>query len=310
MIQPHRTSSNLPELHHYRDRKVCRVLSHEFGVVRPYRTFSVYIVTGETRSAGWLCTSLWWFKHIEPYRTFSNHIITEIARCVEFCHMSFRGGSTVPNLLYLHRYRCNKVCRVLCTCWGYIEYPRTFSNHIITKIARYVEFCHMSSGWFDCTEPSLSTSFTGQTRCAGCLCTCSGWFKHIEPRRIFSNHIITEIARCVEVCHMSSGWFDFTEPSLSTSFTGETRCAGCLCSCSGWLKYIKPTRTFSNHIITEIAKCVEFCHKSSGWFDFTEPYLSTSLQGKQGVQGAYALVRGGSSTSNLVESFQTTSLRR
>ena len=36
---------------------------------------------------------------------------------------------------------------------------------------------------------------------------------------------------------------------------------------------------------------------SSGWFDCTEPSLSTSLQGKQGVQGANALVRGGSSTS-------------
>ena len=34
---------------------------------------------------------------------------------------------------------------------------------------------------------------------------------------------------------------------------------------------------------------------SSGWFDCTEPSLTTSLQGKQGVQGAYALVRGGSS---------------
>ena len=31
---------------------------------------------------------------------------------------------------------------------------------------------------------------------------------------------------------------------------------------------------------------------SSGWFDHAEPSLSTSLQGKQGVQGAYALVRG------------------
>ena len=48
----------------------------------------------------------------------------------------------------------------------------------------------------------------GETRCAGCLCTCSGWFKHIEPRRTFPNHIITEIANCVEFCHMSSGWFD------------------------------------------------------------------------------------------------------
>ena len=78
---------------------MCRVLSHEFGVVR---LFSIYIVTGETRYAGCLYTSAGWFKHIEPRRTFSNHISTEIARCVEFCHMS--------------------------------------------------------SGWFDCTEPSLSTS--------------------------------------------------------------------------------------------------------------------------------------------------------
>ena len=47
---------------------------------------------------------------------------------------------------------------------------------------------------------------------------------------------------------------------------------------------------------------------SSGWFDHTEPSLSTSLQGKQGVQGAYALVRGGSSTSNLIESSRNTKL--
>ena len=30
---------------------------------------------------------------------------------------------------------------------------------------------------------------------------------------------------------------------------------------------------------------------SSGWFDCTEPSLTTSLEGKQSVQGAYALVR-------------------
>ena len=48
----------------------------------------------------------------------------------------------------------------------------------------------------------------------------------------------------------------------------------------------------------EIARCVEVYHMSSGWFDCTEPSLCTSLQGKQGVQGAYALVQGGSSTSN------------
>ena len=40
---------------------------------------------------------------------------------------------------------------------------------------------------------------------------------------------------------------------------------------------------------------------SSGWFDCTEPSLTTSLEGKQSVQGAYALVRGSSSASNLLE---------
>ena len=84
----HQTSSNLLEPHHHRDSKVCRVLPHEFGVVRLYRTFSNNIFPGETRCAGCLCTSLGWFKRIEPPRTFSNHIIAEIARCVEFFYMS------------------------------------------------------------------------------------------------------------------------------------------------------------------------------------------------------------------------------
>ena len=44
---------------------------------------------------------------------------------------------------------------------------------------------------------------------------------------------------------------------------------------------------------------------SSGWFDRTETFLSTSLKGKQGVQGAYALVQGGSNTSNLIEGERT-----
>ena len=91
---------------------------------------------------GAICTGSGRFKHIEPHRTLSNNIIAEIARCVEFCHMS-SGGSTV---LYLHRFR-------------------------------YAE----------------------------CLYTSAGWFQHIEPHRTFSNHIITQIARCVEFCHMSSG---------------------------------------------------------------------------------------------------------
>ena len=38
---------------------------------------------------------------------------------------------------------------------------RTDSNHNSTEIARCVEVCLMSSGWFDCTELSLSTVLQG-----------------------------------------------------------------------------------------------------------------------------------------------------
>ena len=166
VVQAHRTSSNLPEPHHYRDSKVCRVLSHEFGVVLPYQTVSLWC-------EGCLCTSSGCFKHIEPRRTFPNHIITEIAKCVEFCHMSSGWfDCTEP-----HYYRDSKVCRVLSHEFGVVRLHRTFSIYIVT----------------------------GEARCAGCLCTSSGCFKHIEPRRTFPNHIITEIEKCVEFCHMSLG---------------------------------------------------------------------------------------------------------
>ena len=154
MVQATRTSSN-------------------HGVVRLYRTFSIYIVAGETRCAGCLCTSSGWFKHIEPPRTFSNHIITEIARCVEFCHMS--SGWTEPSL--------------------------STSLQGKQSVQGAYALVRGGSSTSNLVEPSRTTSLlyrtfsihivTGETRCAGCLCTSSGWFKHIEP---FSNHIITEIA--------------------------------------------------------------------------------------------------------------------
>ena len=74
----------------------------------------------------------------------------------------------------------------------------------------------MSSGWFDCTEPSLCTLLHGKQGVQGAYAigrggsstsnlfeptrttTSSGWFKHIEPLRTYSNHNSTEIARCGE----------------------------------------------------------------------------------------------------------------
>ena len=88
MVQAQRTSSNLLEPQQHKASKVWRGLSQEFGVVRLYRTFSSYILAGETRCAGCFCTSSGWFKHIEPHRTYSNHNFTELARCGEVCHKS------------------------------------------------------------------------------------------------------------------------------------------------------------------------------------------------------------------------------
>ena len=81
-------------------------------------------------------------------------------------------------------------------------------------------------------------------------------------------------------------------------FRGEARCAGCLFTSLGTFKCIEPPRTFSNHIIADIKKCVEFFNMGSGRFDCPP---STYLEEKQGVQGAFALVRCSSSASNLLE---------
>ena len=117
---------------HHRVSKVCRGLSHEFGVVRLYRTFSLYSVTGETRSAGCLGKSSGWFKHSEHQRTYSNHNITELARC---------GGSmrfdvlVSLNLIQLD----SKVCRGLSQEFGVVQLYRTFSSYSVTYANSKIE---------------------------------------------------------------------------------------------------------------------------------------------------------------------------
>ena len=127
---------NLHEPQHHRDSKVCRGLSHEFGVVRPYRTFSMYSVTGETRSAGCLCTSSGSFKHIEPHQTYSNHNSTEIARCGEACHMSSGWfDCTEPSLA-----TSLKGKQGVHGAYALVQGGSSTSNHFITEIARCGEF--------------------------------------------------------------------------------------------------------------------------------------------------------------------------
>ena len=139
-------------------------------------------------------------------------------------------------------------------------------------------------------------SFTGETRCAVCLCTSSAWFKCIESPRTFSNHIITELARCVEFFHMSSGWFACTEPSLTTSFQGKQAVQAIEYALVGLgvvqvyrtspnllephhcrdskvyrvlsheFGVVRLYRTFSTYIFTGEARCAGCLCTRSGWF--------------------------------------------
>ena len=151
-------------------------------MVRLDRTFSDYIFTGD-RSAGFY---MHLFGVVQAHQTSSNLLVTRVL-----------GDSTVPNLFYLHRYRDSKVCRVLMHLFVVVQAHRTSSNlpeHIITEIAhrtssnllephhykdsKVCRVFHMSSGWFDCTEPSLSTSLQEKQGMQGAY--CSGRFDEVR----------------------------------------------------------------------------------------------------------------------------------
>ena len=132
----------------------------------------------------------------------------------------------------------------------------------------------------------------------------------VQVHQTSSNLLEPQHRRDNKVCRVFSHEFRVVRLFGTFSnyiFTEETRCAGCSYTSSGLFKRLDPPRTFSNHLIAEIARCVEVVHMSSGWFDCTKPTLPTSLQGKQGLQGAHARVRGGSSASNLLAPSRTTS---
>ena len=90
---------------------------------------------------------------------------------------------------------------------------------------------------------------------------------HLELSRTFSNHIIADIARRVESLHMCSEWFDCTEPSLNRGSK--------VCRVLMHPAHLELSRTFSNHIIADIARRVESLHMCSEWFDDAEPSLTT-----------------------------------
>ena len=97
--------------------------------------------------------------------------------------------------------------------------------------------------------------------------------------------------------------FGVVRPSLSTSLQGKQGVQGAYALVRGGSSTSNLIES-SRNIITEIARCVGFCHMGSGWFDCTEPSLSTSLQGKQGMQGVvhlFGVVKAHRTSSNLLE---------
>ena len=66
------------------------------------------------------------------------------------------------------------------------------------------------------------------------------------------------------------------------------------------LNHPEPVHKYPAHLVSSVKM----------WFDSTEPSLTTSLHGKQGVHGDYALVWGGSRTANLLEPSRTAEIAR
>ena len=77
------------------------------------------------------------------------------------------GGASTSNLFEPPSCRAGKVCRVLLPAFGEVGSTEQRPLYRGSKVCRL-------------------------------FCTSSGWFKHVEPPRIFSNKSLSETARCVE----------------------------------------------------------------------------------------------------------------
>ena len=130
----------------------------------------------------------------------------------------------------------------------------------------------------------------------------------VQAHQTSSNLLELYHRRDNKVCRVFSHGFRVVGLYGTFIVAEEIRCAGC--SYTSWGRF-KVLRTSSNLLEPHHQRDSKVWRvMSSGWFDCTEPSLATLLQGKQGVQGAYALVRSGSSTSNLLEPSRTTSSQR
>ena len=160
---------------------------------------------------------------VRQYRTFSNYIASGGTRCA--------------------------LCKI--HWFGEVQAHRTSSNLLELQPHR---------------ESKVSKLLYDELRvqCVqGANCTGSGRFKHIEPHRTFSNYILTERGRYRDFFYMSSALFDWTEPSLTASLQGLEGVQGALGTSWRRFKHSEPQRNFSNCILTELARYIDFFHTSS-----------------------------------------------
>ena len=71
------------------------------------------------------------------------------------------------------------------------------------------------------------------------------------------------IPRCIGIGRTGDGVLKHRTPSKRLILE-RARCVEFCHISSGWFKHIEPHRTPSKHMILEIARCVEFCHGSRG----------------------------------------------
>ena len=119
-----------------------------------------------------------------------------------------------------------------------LQQPRTSALHTLLTV-RVVQAQRTSANLTKLTS-------TERARCVGCLCTRSGWLKHLEPQRTYTLLTITELARCVGCLCTRAGWFKHSEPHRTYTLLTSTelaRCVGCLCTRAGWFKHSEPPRS-------------------------------------------------------------------
>ena len=111
------------------------------------------------------------FGVVQAHRTSLNLLKPHHCKVCRVLSHEFRGGSTVPNLLYLHRYRDSKVCRVLMHLFGVVQAHRTLSNLLEPHHYRYSKVFRVSSGWFDCKSCVSSHSLCVKVTRFSCIIT-------------------------------------------------------------------------------------------------------------------------------------------